>query len=517
MKLLLDGNYIKIVYENDFEMKQTRVYFKRLSDNYFFNPLYKKGLWDGYISFIDKLDRIPISLWYNLKKMTDKYSIPLVFDDNIKQKIFNNEFDKDDFVNFINDFFKNTDIKPRDYQIDACLKILKSKFIRVEIPTGAGKTLIIFMIYSYLRYKNLVKDFLVIVPNTNLVTQTRKAFIDYSKNTIYSFLKNNIFEIFGGAKSYYNYLSNETGNIVIGTFHSLRNKNDDFFKKFNVICVDEAHHTNSNSIRKILNKCLKNDVYLRFGLSGTLKNNDSAESFTLDSYLGPLLFKIKADYLIKNNYIANVKVRCIFLDYLENEYKQKLKSLKESKVIDGNELLKMERDILLSNDKRFNFIIDFCSKITKNTLILFNNVSCLYGMKIHNELKNRYQNFRLYYIDGNTNVKDRDDILKKFDKINEDGSVNVLVASYGTFSTGIDIKKLFNIIFVESFKSDRIVRQSIGRGVRLSDNKNEVNIIDIIDDFSCNGYKNILYKQGEERIKIYKDQNFDLKTFKFSV
>jgi type I site-specific restriction endonuclease len=97
----------------------------------------------------------------------------------------------------------------------------------------------------------------------------------------------------------------------------------------------------------------------------------------------------------------------------------------------------------------------------------------------------------------------------------EEGEDKVMVASFGTFSTGISINNIHNVFFVESYKSEKIVRQSIGRGMRLMEGKERVNIIDFVDDFTrTRGNKNYLLKHSEERIKIYKDQGFPYKKYR---
>ena len=93
----------------------------------------------------------------------------------------------------------------------------------------------------------------------------------------------------------------------------------------------------------------------------------------------------------------------------------------------------------------------------------------------------------------------------------------ILVASFGTFSTGISIKNIHNIFFTESFKSEIIIRQSIGRGLRLHKEKDVLSIVDFVDNFCYDGWKNYLYKHGDARQKIYKEQKFpyDVKKVNF--
>ena len=74
------------------------------------------------------------------------------------------------------------------------------------------------------------------------------------------------------------------------------------------------------------------------------------------------------------------------------------------------------------------------------------------------------------------------------------------------------------VFFLESYKSDRLIRQSLGRGMRLMEGKEKVFIWDFVDNFQYgqdNRYKNnYLYRHGEERIKTYREQGFPYKRFR---
>ena len=119
---------------------------------------------------------------------------------------------------------------------------------------------------------------------------------------------------------------------------------------------------------------------------------------------------------------------------------------------------------------------------------------------------------KVYYVDGSTDKDIREEYKKKM----EAGDEVVIVASYGTFSTGISIKKIHNIFFTESFKSEVIIRQSIGRGLRQHESKDSVNIIDFVDDICFDGHQNYLYKHGLARQKIYRQEKFSYEIKKVS-
>jgi superfamily II DNA or RNA helicase len=202
------------------------------------------------------------------------------------------------------------------------------------------------------------------------------------------------------------------------------------------------------------------------------------------------------------------------LNYLDFESREKLDALRKRKhEIEGSKLLEIEKRLVVENRSRFLFVCDFIKKTTKNSLVLFQNVKDEYGRSIYNHLRETSQK-EVFYVDGGTSIDLRDDYINKM----EESDDRILIASFGTFSTGISINNIHNVFFVESYKSEKIVRQSIGRGMRLKEGKEIVNIIDFVDDFSLpRGSKNYLLKHGEERMKIYKQQGFPYKEYSISI
>ena len=198
------------------------------------------------------------------------------------------------------------------------------------------------------------------------------------------------------------------------------------------------------------------------------------------------------------------------MDWMDPEVKEKLSNLKENKTeIEGNELFNLERKLVVSSDKRLNYVIDFVLKTSKNSLILFQSVGEGYGKKIYEGIKERSNDREVYYIDGDTDPDKRDLFTKRM----EEGVNKIMVASFGTMSTGISVKNIHNIFLTESYKSEVLIKQSLGRGMRLFDGKEKVNIIDFVDDFSFNGKDNYLMKHSKERIEIYKREHFEYKIY----
>lgn len=462
-------------------------------------PTCKKKVWDGYISFIDKYNRIPAGLWNELNDICKKFNLEIEID-GLKELI-DFDFDEQDFRTWVTEFFSDhPTYKPRDYQIDACIPIMKYRRTISEIATSAGKTLIMFMIFGYLLERKKSKKMLIIVPNTNLVLQTFEDFEIYNNGKIKYFLQ----MIHGGTDK-----TKKDIDLIIGTYQSLVKREREWFDGIDAVCVDEAHHAQASSIKKILINCY--DSRYAYGLSGTMLQDGSTEALTVQAYLGPQVNNISANFLIQNKYATAIFVKHVRLNYLEHEARVKLEQLRSRKTeIEGSKMLDLEKRLVIENRPRFVFVCDFIIRSTKNSLVLFQNVKDKYGRKIYDYIRENTSDKEVFYVDGGTGIDLREDYIHRM----KHGENKILVASFGTFSTGISVNNIHNVYFVESYKSERIIRQSVGRGMRLLEGKERVNIIDFVDDFSLTqGSKNYLLRHGEERLKIYTQQGFPFKKY----
>jgi superfamily II DNA or RNA helicase len=488
---------------DEVEKKQIELSLTKKIHNFYFHPLVKKKIWDGAICFVEKKGpywRIPVGLWAELIEIGKEYK----YDFQIEglERIFLSDLTLEDFKAWVDDFFKDSDIEPRDYQIEAAWKIVKFRYSVSEIATSSGKTLISFMIFAFMKANGYIRKFLMIVPSTNLVIQGTEDFDDYG----IAKLGVKIQQIGGGNKL------KEGCDVVIGTFQSLVKKDADYFEEFDAVFVDEAHHTNSNSIKKIVAKCMHSGW--RFGLTGTLTKKGSADHLTIQQYLGPILVEISPDFLFRNNYATPVSIKVVILDWLSSEYKDKLADLKANSAnLEGNELYNLERKLVISNKARLDYIVDFINRTSKNSLVLFQSVKDEYGRNIWNGIREINSHKEAFYVDGDT----KENLREEYKSRMETGENKVLIATYGTFSTGISINNLHNIFLVESYKSEVLIKQSLGRGMRKMAGKEKVNIIDFVDDFSSPGYKNYLMKHSDERINIYKNENFEYKIFRVTL
>jgi superfamily II DNA or RNA helicase len=501
-----DLKFLHLYEYNEKEIQQIKYSFNKRISNWRFHPLVKKRVWDGYIAFIDKYNRIPIGLWSELNQVCKKFELELSIDGF--DEIIDNNINETEFVECVRDFFKDHPLycvdgkkEIRDYQITAAYLIIRYRLSTSEIATSAGKTLIMFIIFSYLIKNSLAKRFMIVVPNTSLILQTMENFEEYNNDKIDFKMQ----PIHGGTEKIKN-----NYECIIGTFQSLTKMENDWFSGVDVVCVDEAHTTNSVSVKNIISK--SKDAKYRFGISGTIKQQEaSADSFTIQAYLGPYINDISAKFLIDNNYATRVYVKVVKMNYLDIETKTKLQEIRNRKSeFEGSQILDIEKKIVIENRRRFLYVCDFVSKTSKNSLVLFSDIKYGYGRSIYDWLRQNTDK-EVFYVDGGTDINTR---AEYFDRMDKNENI-ILCASFGTLSTGVSINNIHNIFLTESYKSDKIIRQSIGRGMRKMNNKNFVTIIDFVDDFSLHS-KNYLLAHGEERVKTYTTQQFPYKIYNVS-
>jgi superfamily II DNA or RNA helicase len=493
MELSLSNNKKFLVIDSctELEYEQLKSSLTKRIDGWRFHPLVKKKVWDGNISFI-KRNKIPSGLWKEVVDICKEYDLPLSI--NGVTEIFDTNIDEVTFREWVSDFFsEHPDIKPREYQIDAAFKILKYRRCLAELATSAGKTLISFMVIAYLMEKLEKKKILFIVPNVQLVLQATGDFEQYDFK---SRVQLKVQQIYSGVKI------RKSSNIVIGTYQSLVKKEADYFEQFDVVMIDETHKAKAASIQKITDKCWHCDY--RFGLSGTIPKRGTVDRLTLMSAMGPLVTQVRAAQLQEEGHISNCKVIQLQMEYATDEQKDAFWQLSRN-YADRKNLFSLEQNFINQSDKRLDFICKVIGKTNSNSLVLFHKIA--YGEKIYNKLR-EITDKKIYYVDGTISK----DIREEFKQRMERGEDVIIVASYGTFSTGISINKIHNIFFAESFKSEVIIRQSIGRGLRKHHTKSHVKIYDFVDDFRYTNdgseWLNYVYRHGIERRKIYKEQKF---------
>ena len=477
------------------EYEQLKISYNKDVKNARFSPAFKNGSWNGKINFM-KGRYLPASSYSYLFDVCNEFGFQCDIDG--LEKIFDNDIDYNEFKDWCDDFFKDSEKKPRYYQIDAAYKALKYRRCTLQLSTSAGKTLIAFIVFAWLLSHGKAKKIMMVVPKVDLVLQPTADFNEYNNNK----LDIKIQQIFSGCKT------TPDANIYIGTYQSLCKECQEFFNQFDVVLSDECHLATNSSTVKIMEMC---KFKYRIGLSGTIPSPRYSDGMTLVAYFGPILVDIKAKQLQNEGFISNCKITQVRLDYVpdakKNDFKEARKML--VKTGKGKDMFQLENRYVNESEKRLNVIMTLVSHTKKNTMVLFHSVE--YGKKIYKWLKEN-TNKQVYYIDGQIDKKARENIRSMMELKND----VVLVASFGTSSTGISINNIFNIFFVSSYKSISTVLQSIGRGLRKSDKigKDFVNIYDISDDLYSGCYE---MAHARERIKIYEGQGFPYEIKKLKI
>ena len=454
---------------------------------YKFMPAFRNRMWDGKIRlFSQKTKEIYFGLYPYIKAFAEERGYHIVCGKDVD---IDNKVDKEVVTKFSNSLGQK--FEARDYQIDAIYHSLKRNRALLLSPTASGKS---FIIYSLIRYyTHLIKEdvnnrILLIVPTTSLVEQMYSDFESYGWN-----VKKNCHRLYSG-------YSNKTDKkVLISTWQSLYKLPKEYFKQFGVVFGDEAHLFKSKSLTEIMTKLI--DCKYRIGLTGTL-DGAHTHKLVLEGLFGAVNKVTSTKKLMDKKQLSDLVVRCLILKHTESN----------SKIV-ANGKYQDEIDYLVSNKSRQNFIRNLTLKLKGNTLVLFQLVE-KHGKGLYEIIRERTKQGReVFYVHGGVDTDERE----KVRAITEKSNNAIIVASYGTFSTGINIRNLHNIIFASTSKSQIKVLQSIGRGLRKSEDGTTTKLYDISDDFRHKSRKNYALLHSEERLKIYKKEKFKFKFYKVAI
>ena len=457
-------------------------HFTFFADNYKFMQRYKIGMWDGKIRLLNILTgRIYVGLLPKVLEVCESLNYKVVFD-NVDD-FSPNSITKSDLEEWVKTL--NLPFKPRDYQMSSLYDMVTRKRMVVLSPTGSGKSLIIYMFIRWFLSEHPNEKLMLVVPNVSLVHQMYNDFEEYSSKNLWN-TENFCQKIYSGQDK------NFESNIIITTWQSIYKLKPIKFSPFKAVISDECHLAKATSLISILEK-MKNAEY-RFGTTGTLDDINLNE-LTLCGLFGDVKRHVTTKALIDNKHLSSFRIKYITLRYPENERKAVSKMDYMSEV-----------EYILDHDKRNKFLKNLCKHLTGNTLILYTYVE-KHGSILSDILKD-IEDKEVFFIHGGINATIREQIRKDV----EDKDNCLIVASYGTFSTGVNIRNLHNVVFASPTKSKVRSLQSIGRGLRLGENKDGCILFDICDDFSTKRKSNYMVKHGNERLKIYYKENFDIET-----
>ena len=481
--------------------------------NYKNNPRFRMGLWDGKKRYWNG-GKLNIGLWNELFELCKEHDFPVEFEG--KEYFPKFKVSMDELNSFFNEFFADhvmpdgNRLQPYEYQVEAVRALLSKRYSTIEVATAGGKSLIFSMFLFYL-WKNHNPDMraLLIIPSKHLCTQFHDDLINYnerwSPNNPHK-VELKITEMMSDKPRVY---KDGVPNLVIGTYQSLAKKEKEFFESFDVVFADEAHSAVSDSLKYILENCRKS--FWRCGMSGTYPDG-TAEWMQVFSLLGPISYSISAKKLQELKVIAPIKIKIIELLHNDKEMGATLNSIKKRG--GGKQAFELEKKYVHASKKRNDFLVDLVSKSERSTLVLFYTKE--WGLSFWERCRTEIEGKAFYYIDGDIDNNKREYIKQQMED-NESTTPKVLIASYGTLSTGVSIKKISRIIFADSFKDQKLIRQSIGRGLRLHKDKTELVLIDIVDNISESYRKGTFIRHGLEREDIYASQGWEWEKLKLEI
>lgn len=475
----VDDVYLRVIAEPGTKMEMSE-YFTFFVPGYKFMPAYKNKMWDGKIRLLNTMTgMIYAGLIGYIAKFCKNYNYELIIDPALMpQEQFNENAGFD-----LAEQFKAA-FEPREYQNRAVVEALNNERGLLLSPTASGKSFIIYLLARYYaEIKNL--RILILVPTTSLVTQMAGDFVEYNNGQPLD-----IHKIMAGVDK------TVDAQYTVSTWQSIFKQRKEYFDKFDVVFVDEAHLAKAKSITKILEKMP--NVRYRYGLTGTLDDTETHE-LVLTGLFGPVYQVTKTKDLIKDNTLAEFNIKAITLEYPDS-----LRKMNNSKSYQE------EIDWIVRNESRNKFIRNLAWSLQGNTLILFQFVD-KHGKVLEPMLQCEGKN--VHFIHGGVSANIREDVRG----IVESSGDNIILASYGTFSTGVNIKRLDNIIFASPSKSKIRNLQSIGRVLRKGNGKEKATLYDIVDDLQWKSNKNFAVQHFLERVKTYSGEGFEFKIYNVKI
>lgn len=442
-----------------------------------FMPSVRNRLWTGKLYLFHLKNRL---IYKGLKKAVQRHLISQGYPYSDQTESPSVAFSKREALNFISGC--NLPFQPHDYQVETFIRAIRNKRNLFLLNTGAGKGCVIYLIAKYLKLKTLI-----IVPRTSLVIQLTKDFIDYGES------EDAIHQIYGGKDK------NTDKLISITTYQSIYKEKPDYFNQYECIINDECHLALSKSITGILEKSTK--VQYRFGFTGSL-NESKTHHMVLEGLFGEIKQMTTNRELMDRGINADLTIKSIVLQYPDNIRKE-----------NKNLSYKEEIDYIIQCKARNNFIANLAHSLDGNVLILFRYVE-KHGEHLLELLKAKNKDRSgIYYVYGKTDLEFKDAVRNIVDSQER----AILLASVGTTSTGINIKNINHIIFAHPSKGKIQLLQSLGRGLRISPVKNKVTAYDISDDMIWKSRINYTMQHYNDRLKIYKEEQFKLKTYKVEI
>ena len=463
--------YVKIESEHSVA-QEISDHFTFLVPGHAFVPAFRKRLWDGKIRLFNVMNRLlyggllpHLCKFLYLREYTVKFKSDFKLD-----KI---ELQPEDLPRL------PEVVKPRDYQLDAVNHALSNHRSLLLSPTASGKSLIIYILVRYLKLKTLI-----LVPTTSLVSQMYNDFREYGWD-----VANNCHTVFAGR---------DKGSelpVIISTWQSIYKMQQKYFEQYELVIGDEAHGFKSKSLTSIMTKCI--NAKYRIGTTGTLDGTQT-HKLVLEGLFGKVYKVTSTKTLIDQKHLSPFQINALVLKHPDSIcFNLKNISYQE------------ELEYLIASEARNNYIVNLTLGMKGNSLLLFRFVE-KHGQLLYDMIRENTDGKRkIFFVHGGTDTDTRESIRHTVESERD----AIIVASYGVFSVGVNIRNLSNIVFASPSKSRIRNLQSIGRGLRKSNFKKMATLYDVADDMKYKEKKNYTLEHYEERVRIYKEERFPLATY----
>lgn len=461
--------------------------------NYLHMPKYLEGTWDGKIRLFSTYNNsMAVGLWHRLKEWAaeNRYELRLTFEWPAPVA------SRHQVASYMTEYLRPMDggerITPYDFQIDSVLAALNERNMLLLSPTSSGKSFIMYALTRWWLERHKDPYILIIEPRKGLIEQIFTEFGNFSSANQW-IVANHVHKLYQGQAK------RTEKRVLLSTWQSIQKEGPAFFKRFTHVIVDECHEARGPVVRSVIERCVNAEATI--GLTGSLDGKHVNE-ITLNSVFGRTVSFVTTKDLIDRKIVADLSIKILMLEHGEDS-KRIVGGGGAMPALDGIQ----EVDWLSGHAKRNRFIVNLATRTEGNNLILYQLVE-KHGKPLYEALKAATDR-PVYFIHGAVDVKERERVRK----IMEKETNAIVLASYGTFSTGVSIKAINNIVFASPFKGQIRLLQSIGRGLRRSKTKTSVTLYDVADDLRHGNRKNATYVQLMERIRIYKKQQFPYTTY----
>jgi len=401
-------------------------------DGAFFSKMYKRGIWDGrkrLMRMLRSRSKVPTGLIPIVLEVLDDLEWPYEVSDMRRIPVVGYRKVTDDLL---------SGITLRPYQMKAIKRALKVKRGIIKVPTGGGKTEIAAGI---IRCIGLPALFIVHVKD--LMWQTKERFEQRLDQEV---------GVIGDGRC-------EPNNITVAMVQSLyanRNGSDDIFRAFPVVFGDELHHLSSYTWYDVFSRIT---APYRFGTSGTPEL--SGKGKMLQAMTGDIFYEVQSKELIEKGYLAAPVVKMV--DYPVT-------------MLQGYSWQEVYGEAIVWNDVRNKAIVDATVSVVtaqnRTALVLVKEI-------VHGETL-RYlfeqKGMRAKFVQGRDNSTTRREVTDAL----RDENLNVVVAT-AIFDEGVDVPSVGSIVLAAGGKSKRQTLQRIGRGMRKTQTKDEVIVLDFED------------------------------------